>query len=177
MSETKRQVGRPRMRPAEEGAGDYVGFRAPKRLKDDLSKAAAASGRSLSTEAQFRLEQSFAEFAYPAEIAALAELIARVMTEAGELITGMNQLAGHGSRTWLTDPYAYDQAVKAASHILEMSCPPGAPEPWGLCAAADWPRAADMGNAISDGILETMRGRHDCPAPSPNNGHRECAPS
>jgi hypothetical protein len=37
----------------------YVGFRASHELKERLEKAAAASGRSLSTEAQFRLEASF----------------------------------------------------------------------------------------------------------------------
>jgi hypothetical protein len=36
----------------------YVGFRASHELKERLEKAAAASGRSLSTEAQFRLEQA-----------------------------------------------------------------------------------------------------------------------
>jgi hypothetical protein len=37
----------------------YVGFRASHRLKVQLEEAAAASDRSLSTEAQFRLEASF----------------------------------------------------------------------------------------------------------------------
>src|SRR4051794_23704862 len=59
MAETSKRVGRPRIRPESEGAGDYVGFRAPRELKEKLAAAAAASGRSLSTEAQFRLERSF----------------------------------------------------------------------------------------------------------------------
>jgi hypothetical protein len=160
--EEKRRVGRPRTR-SETGPGDYVGFRAPRELKEKLETAAANSGRSLSTEAQFRLEQSFGDSAYSEEIAALAELLARAMTETGISITGMNQVAGHGSRSWLTDPYAYDQAVQSAIHVLEMSRPSGSREPWGLCASADFPRAVDMGKAVADGILETMRGRHDLP--------------
>jgi hypothetical protein len=37
----------------------YVGFRAPPALKSQLEAAARANGRSLSTEAQVRLERSF----------------------------------------------------------------------------------------------------------------------
>ena len=54
----KRQPGRPSRQP-KDGPGDYVGFRASHDLKARLTAAAAKSGRSLSTEAQFRLETSF----------------------------------------------------------------------------------------------------------------------
>lgn len=39
--------------------GEYVGFRASPALKKKLERAAKAAGRSLSTETQMRLEQSF----------------------------------------------------------------------------------------------------------------------
>ena len=54
-----RRVGRPRTRPESEGAGDYIGLRVPKLLKEQIAQAARESGRSLSTEVRFRLEQSF----------------------------------------------------------------------------------------------------------------------
>lgn len=54
----KRRVGRPRTRTDDE-PGEYVGFRAPRALKEQLASAAKESGRSLSTEAQVRLEMSF----------------------------------------------------------------------------------------------------------------------
>ncbi len=57
----KRPVGRPRTRNSKGVPGDYVGFRASRDLKRRLEEAAAVSGRSLSTEAQFRLESSFSE--------------------------------------------------------------------------------------------------------------------
>jgi DNA-directed RNA polymerase alpha subunit len=41
--------------------GEYIGFRASSTLKADLEGAAAESGRSLSAEVQFRLEQSLRE--------------------------------------------------------------------------------------------------------------------
>lgn len=44
-------------RPAK--AGEYVGFRASADLKRRLQASADAAGRSLSTEAQFRLERSY----------------------------------------------------------------------------------------------------------------------
>jgi len=55
----KRKPGRPRVRDEPGFPAAYVGFRASHRLKQQLEKAAAESGRSLSTEAQFRLEEVF----------------------------------------------------------------------------------------------------------------------
>jgi hypothetical protein len=55
----RRRPGRPRVRDKPGLPAQYVGFRASHELKEQLEKAAAASGRSLSTEAQFRLEASF----------------------------------------------------------------------------------------------------------------------
>ncbi len=59
MATEKRPVGRPRTRNIKGVPGDYVGFRAPRELKEQLEKSAAKNGRSLSSEAQFRLNQSF----------------------------------------------------------------------------------------------------------------------
>jgi hypothetical protein len=55
----RRRGGRPRTREKRALPASYVGFRVSNDLKERLEKAAAASGRSLSTEAQFRLENSF----------------------------------------------------------------------------------------------------------------------
>ena len=48
----------------------YVGFRAPLALKSQLEAAALVNGRSLSTEAQIRLEQSFRDETLIAELEA-----------------------------------------------------------------------------------------------------------
>lgn len=52
------KAGRP-LTSSKSKAGEYIGFRSPKDLKEKLEQAAQASGRSLSTEVQFRLERSF----------------------------------------------------------------------------------------------------------------------
>ena len=51
------KAGRPRTRP--QMPREYVGLFAPKELKRLLIDAARGNGRSLSSEAQFRLERSF----------------------------------------------------------------------------------------------------------------------
>jgi hypothetical protein len=49
------------VKSVRERSGEYVGFRSPAALKEKLEKAAASANRSLSSEAQFRLERSFNE--------------------------------------------------------------------------------------------------------------------
>ena len=65
---------RPRRgRPPDDGRDakcTYVGFRAPLALKSQLEAAALVNGRSLSYEAQIRLEQSFREETLIAELEA-----------------------------------------------------------------------------------------------------------
>ena len=167
MDNEKRRVGRPRSR-SDEGPGDYIGIRAPRELKERLEVAALAAKRSLSTEAQFRLEWSFAETAYPPEIAALAELIARAMDETGKRICTPNQIAGNAPVHWFDDPYAFDQAIKAARRLLVQSRPTGDRKPHGLWArfkglpdgVGPGDDIADrVGKRIADGILESIRGR------------------
>jgi hypothetical protein len=130
----KRRVGRPRSR--SEGPGDYVGFRAPRELKERLETTAATSGRSLSTEAQIRLEKSFEkqdllsdslELAYGARLAGIVLLVGNLMKQTG-LLGGFASIGSAEARDkWLDDPYAYDQALKAALIILEAFRPPGDP--------------------------------------------------
>ena len=57
----KRRPGRPRLHPEEEALTDRVALRAPPTLRARLDGAARANNRSLSTEAQFRLERSFSQ--------------------------------------------------------------------------------------------------------------------
>src|SRR5215208_346894 len=90
---TKRRMGRPRTR-VDDAPGDYVGFRAPRELKERLEVAAARSGRSLSTEAQIRLEKSFdqqdilsqaLELAYGSRLAGLFLLLLDQISTVGSL--------------------------------------------------------------------------------------------
>jgi hypothetical protein len=128
-----------------------------------LVEAAAASGRSITQEAEFRLDASFAETAYPPEIGALAELLARIMAEVGATVTGANRLSGYGRTDWVEDGFAFDQAVKAALHVLRLSRPTGSRAPHGIFPTLDGPDlptlSRQIGKRVADGILEVMRGR------------------
>lgn len=55
---SKRGRGRPR-KPAKPGIRNMIGFRVPAELKIRLEKAAEESGRSISQEAEIRLEKTF----------------------------------------------------------------------------------------------------------------------
>jgi TraY domain len=138
MADEKRRVGRPRTR-LDEAPGDFVGFRAPRELKEKLKQAAASSGRSLSTEAQFRLEKSFhpeellaetLELAFGPGLAGLLTLAGRVMREAGSSKMYQKQRDGGVSGgSWPMDPDAYNEAVRAAHAVLEEWRPDGAVDP------------------------------------------------
>src|SRR2546421_6544501 len=136
MKAAARRPGRPRTRP-EGQVGSHVGFRAPRELKEKLEAAAVASGRSLSTEAQFRLEKSFhqqdmigaaCELAYGRGAAAIILVLAREMVSSGRVSA---LISSGGSRDamadWLADAYAYKQAVNAATRVLDRFKPNGDP--------------------------------------------------
>src|SRR5262249_37429017 len=118
MATAKPRVGRPRIRA--ESPGDYVGFRAPRELKQRLEAAAVRSGRSLSTEAQIRLERSFEkqdllgsalELAYGSRFGGILLLAAEMAAEVGRL-AGYTSGESHAAiLNWIEDPFAYDQAA------------------------------------------------------------------
>jgi hypothetical protein len=121
----KRRPGRPRVRIADEQrASDYVGFRCPRELKGWLTDAAANSGRSLSTEAQVRLEQSFLEG---------AALRLAYGPEGAELLNILGQLLRHGpgargadiQSNWPSDPIAYSVIEREITHALKRLRPLG----------------------------------------------------
>jgi hypothetical protein len=106
-------------------------------LKDKLVAATRTNDRSLSQEAEIRLEQSFKSEALAAEVltllfgrplAGLILLVGNVMRASGT-VSGIRSA---GSRVafsddWHADPYAFDQAYRAAIAILEAARPPGDP--------------------------------------------------
>ena len=127
-------------KPKRERIGEYVGFRSPQSLKKKLEDAAARANRSLSSEAQFRLEESFRaedgllsalRFAYGDRVAGLVLLLGQALND-----TGISCLPADASienrKKWIEDPYAFDQAIRALNSILERVRPAGEiviPEP------------------------------------------------
>jgi hypothetical protein len=123
----KRRPGRPRTRTTEQ-PGDYVGFRCPRQLKGWLEIAAADSGRSLSTEVQARIEQSFLEG---------TALRLAYGPDGAKLLNVLGQLLRHGpgaagadiQSNWPTDPIAYSIMEREITHALKRLRPPGKPLP------------------------------------------------
>jgi hypothetical protein len=133
MTTEKRPVGRPRTRNVKGFPADYVGFRAPRELKEQLEEAAAQNGRSLSTEAQFRLNQSFAEeIAYGG--AELRRMVYRMSVAFGHSGATHAASLGHTDRApddWIKDPEVYRSAMAGAVAALALAYPGGmSPDDW-----------------------------------------------
>lgn len=134
--EQRRKPGRPASSDKSK-AGEYVGFRSPKELKEKLEQAAQASGRSLSTEVQFRLERSLEsqalmydalELAYGRDLAGLMLGVADVMSGVGEWASLLT--TGQHLKNWVANPSAYARAVAEAVRFLEEMRPPGSECDW-----------------------------------------------
>jgi hypothetical protein len=128
----KKRPGRPRTRTTEQ-PGDYVGFRCPRKLKGLLEDAAAASGRSISTEAQFRIENSFRDqrlfdealdIEYGEGTAGIPALLKEVIKS---IASDCVPSAGTPGATWMSHPVTFDQVIQAINLALDMLRPPGDP--------------------------------------------------
>jgi hypothetical protein len=133
----KRGPGRPAL-PASERKSKNLTFRSRTDLRKQLEQAARLSDRSISEEIELRLEQSFQnerstlaalEFAYGAGLSGLLLAIGEAMNAAGRHAGFSTKFTLDGSNSWWNDPYAFDQAVKAAIFILEAFRPFGGTEP------------------------------------------------
>src|SRR5215469_9452343 len=121
-------------RPREFGERLPLGLRVTKELKRKLRDISHESGRSLSQEAEFRLEQTFKssttlfdalDLAYGRHTAGLVLAIAVAMQTTGTRCLMLSQWNFEGCEDWLADPYAFDQAAQAANSILEPFRPAG----------------------------------------------------
>src|SRR5262249_20893482 len=104
--EPKRRPGRPRLHPEDEALTDRIGLRAPPSLRARLDAAAEANGRSLSTEAQVRLERSFDD---------LLDGPARPVLR--RLVTAF------GASTDTNDPVEFIEATRSIIEALMSSVP------------------------------------------------------
>ena len=150
----RRPRGRPAL-PAEEVKRHPVGFRTTAALKDQLEKAAKASGRSVAQEVEFRLEGSFRNEALLGEamtltfgrwLAGLLALLGKTMRHAGtemarreldqhkDIRAGISEL-----ENWHRHPPAFNQARLAAISLLEALVRPGDPVPEGAPPTIDDP--------------------------------------
>jgi hypothetical protein len=135
------------------------------RIRDEvratLQKGAGASGRSVSEEAETRIEQSyrdqdsarlFSDLYYGRKLAALLEVIGRALRDAGTHAAANAARAGLGSGEWLDNPYGFDIAVKAATRVLDRLRPLGEI----TAPPAQFPAEAMMSEAIANGLLNAI---------------------
>jgi hypothetical protein len=137
-------------------------------LFNELSKTAAENDRPLGNEIEQRLEESLPDDRFPPEIAALTELVGRVMVEVGETISDTNAVAGHGFKPWLEDGYAYTQAIAAAVDVLMKTRTEEDGAPHGVFASEACPPelARRIGQQVASGVIAVMFGQHDKPGSS-----------
>ena len=133
MSEKKRKPGRPG-RPRTVGERVPLGLRVSTELKTKLDGAAKASGRSQSQEAELRLEQSLKseealyktlDLAYGHELTAIILAVARALHLTGTRAVFVGDMTKVDAKDWMLDPYAFDQAARAANVTLEAFRPRG----------------------------------------------------
>jgi len=124
----KKRPGRPRTRTTEQ-PGEYVGFRCPRKLKGLLEDAAAASGRSLSTEVQVRLENSVRDQRLFDEALDIeyGDGTAGIVALLREIIKLVASTATRGA-TWMSHPVTFDQVIQAINLALDTLRPPGDPD-------------------------------------------------
>jgi TraY domain-containing protein len=162
MSDDKRRpFGAPPKREPQEGERFQLGLRVTAPTKRRLNAAAERSGRSLSQEAELRLERTFDQqdllpeiltLRYGREVAALLIMLGRIAADVGHSIEYDWRLRERTatSRTWFDDPDAYDEVVEHIGKVLE-SLRPGPP------TGARSP-LANAGVAPAEDMLGALRG-------------------
>lgn len=156
------------MRKADEKVGLRLRFN--EKLRRRLEQAAARNEQSMNAEIIHRLEASFVDeerfvvesFGTP-EVFGIMKIIAAAMLETGR-VAGFYSGDFNAGFQWIDDPYAYDQAVKAATRVLEALRPPGSienpslPAPVNEIGTPAGPSRDDMLRMIGSGFANTMLG-------------------
>lgn len=163
MATARKRRGRPTT-PARVGERSTLSIRANALLKSRLLAAAESNSRSLSQEAELRLEQSFRdqlllheilELAFGKPLAGILLTIGGSMNETGRIAALAETRTLEGSAAWLDNPYGYDQAVQAALQIFEGLRPEGDPAATrGKLKVA----TENLGALIANGRLHALQG-------------------
>src|SRR5690349_20653663 len=132
MLDARKHTGRP-TKPAEAGKPVSLGLKVTAGLKSRLDAAARQSGRTQSKEAELRLEQSFHDedridlvraLYYGERLSGLFGLVEYVLHSTCQFTDAF--VGGPGSPdAWASDPWAFDQMVKAVNVVLEAVRPDG----------------------------------------------------
>lgn len=142
--ERKSRGGRPATKKPAKGEKVPMSIRLPRVVKLQLQHQIGRNGRSLSHEAEYRIERSFdrqqlyvevMELRFGRPLAGLILAMGEAMSSALEIIgiyaansSGLASIYSSGSYSdeqWLQDPHAFDQVTKSAITMLEAFRPAG----------------------------------------------------
>jgi hypothetical protein len=127
-----------------------------------LVDEAANNFRSITQEAEFRLEQSFlkdtyadqaADLAYGQRAAGILKLLARVMIDAGPAAAFMNTGKPEDAVNWTSNAYAFHEVVKGIAAALEGLRPEGDRSP------SDPAKHLPVGEMMARGALIAIKDR------------------
>lgn len=135
-----------------------VSFRTREPLRAALESAAKARGVSMNTEMNERLMRSFedevkleAEFAR-VQLYAILRVVANTVDHAGASSAMVSNMTTGAPKNWVDNPFAYDQAVKAALYILNQFRPPGE-----IADAKPSPAPmSNLGEEFAKGVVESL---------------------
>lgn len=128
-----KRIGRP-MKPAEEGKRVSLGLKVSPAIKTRIDAAAKENGRTQSQEAEARIERTFREdrlltelleAAYGRRLAGILLTLGSAMKTAGTVGAFRSTFTLDAVVEWPSNPYAFDQAVTAATRLLEAMRPTG----------------------------------------------------
>jgi hypothetical protein len=151
--DAKRKAQR-RKKDAKPAERIMLGLRVTPELKRRLDDAAKHSGRSQSQEAEFRLERAFDRDDLLSEAMSLAfgrELAGVLIAVGTAMGWARPNVRRNPPEKWVNNPVEFDQAVRAANHILEALRPPGDPSPQREHNNWHGPIASEMLLAITRG--------------------------
>lgn len=150
-------------RPPVFGERHALGLRVTKETKAQLDAAAKASGRSLSQEAELRLEHTFKagnavfdalDLAYGRHWTGILLAISNLVQVTGSRAVFLSQWKVDSGEDWETDPYAYDQVVRGITLVLESFRPKGAIE--APSAPLNMPFPQEALQKLGEGFARTL---------------------
>lgn len=115
----RKKRGRPRL-PESEGKRHVIAFRATTQLREQLEHAAKLSGRSLSQEAEFRLELSFRD-----EEARFEAFGGKTNYDTMQTLAGfVRQVELKTGKSWLSDWQTFSEVKQAWEFFTTLIGPP-----------------------------------------------------
>jgi hypothetical protein len=171
-----RRTGRPTT-AAKEGKKATLGILASANLKRRLQEAAEVNGRSLSAEAEFRLERSFQEqdlldqvltLAFRPQTAGLLRVLAQTIGET--VIMASRPSAAVRPEDWLSDPAVFASVKAAVARVFDRLRPAGD----GVQVSRPGPHGPFLvGPGVADSVLlDVVGGSADSAADHARQGAR-----